>query len=348
MTKYIPKFGIIEATLACNFNCIHCGSRAGVKRENELTLNEIENILSDLNDLGCEQVAYMGGEFFLRKDWVDILKKTNLYNIDFSIATNGYLLNEEYFEILKKLNIKGISFSLDSSDKRQHDSLRGKMGAFDKVIENIKLANEYNISTAVYTTVNKQNVSQLDSILELILDLDLDILWKVILASCHDEKFSEEYRVDEDTFIKTAEFLSKNKNIYNYNSSKIMIEESHDIGYCSDIYPNLSETFCKTGCTAGINHFGVQSNGNVKGCLSLQDDFIEGNIRETSFKEIWENKTNFYYSRHFSPSMLEGACKNCIKSKKSECKGGCRDFAHSTTGSIFNTPFCLYKIESKF
>ena len=113
------------------------------------------------------------------------------------------------------------------------------------------------------------------------------------------------------------------------------------------MYPNLSENFSKNGCSAGINHFGIQSNGNVKGCLSLQDDFIEGSIREKSFKQIWNDKNSFAYSRKFNKSMLEGICKNCPKASANVCNGGCRDFAHSSTGSIFNTPFCLYHIETE-
>ncbi len=345
MEKYTPEFGIIETTLRCNFNCIHCGSKAGEKRQNELTLKEIENILSDLKDLGCNFISYMGGEFFLRIDWQKILEVTQDLGFEYSIVTNGYLVSDKILNKLKQTGIKSLCFSLDSASAVQHDSLRGKQGAFDRVIENLKKTYSYNIPAAVYTTVNKKNIYQLGAILELLLELDINLTWKIILASCHDKKFSEEFQVDENTFLQTAKFISENKIKYN-NCSKIFIEESHDIGYCSAKYPNISEQFIKTGCSAGINHFGIQSNGNVKGCLSLQDEFIEGNIREKSFKEIWNNPNNFSYTRKFKNNMLEGICKTCIKAKREECRGGCRDFSYSSTGSLFSPPFCLYNIEN--
>ena len=216
MKKYTPKFGIIETTLACNFNCKHCGSLAGKKRDCELTLEDIDNVLRDLKVLGCLQVSYMGGEFFLRKDWRDILKLTDSYGFKYAVATNGYLLNKKVIKELKALNIGGISISLDSADEKQHDELRGKKGAFNKVMENLYKLGEFNIPTAVYTTVNKQNVSQLKPILELLLNTGLSLQWKIILASNHNSLFTKKYQIDEKTFVKTAKFISKNKkNIIN-------------------------------------------------------------------------------------------------------------------------------------
>ena len=345
MNKYIPEFGIIETTLACNFNCIHCGSHAGVKRDSELSLEELDNLFKDLKELGCKAVSYMGGEFFLRKDWKDILELTNKYGFIFSIATNGYFLNDKIFKTLKSLGVASISFSLDSADEQTHDKLRGTKGAYKRVLKNIRKSCEYGIPTAVYTAINKQNACQLEAILKLLLDTDLNLLWKIILTSAHNKKFDKKYQIDKETFVYTAKFISENKKKYNTENSKLTIEESHDIGYCSEIYPNLSAIYSKTGCIGGIRHFGIQSNGNVKGCLSLQDDFIEGNIREKSFREIWKDKNSFSYSRKFNKKMLKGICKTCDKALSDECKGGCRDFAHSATGSMFNTPFCLHNIE---
>lgn len=42
---------------------------------------------------------------------------------------------------------------------------------------------------------------------------------------------------------------------------------------------------------AGCKAVAIESNGDVKGCLSLQNErFIEGNIRERSLKDIWTDK----------------------------------------------------------
>ena len=51
------------------------------------------------------------------------------------------------------------------------------------------------------------------------------------------------------------------------------------------------------GCQAGLRVVGIDSVGNVKGCESLySDEFIEGNLREESLRDIWCKEGNFAYN----------------------------------------------------
>ena len=73
--KYYPRQAVWETTLKCNMNCMHCGSRAGKARENELTIEECLNIAQQLIDMGLEQITLIGGEIFLKEDWDKISRK---------------------------------------------------------------------------------------------------------------------------------------------------------------------------------------------------------------------------------------------------------------------------------
>jgi len=89
---------------------------------------------------------------------------------------------------------------------------------------------------------------------------------------------------------------------------------------------------------------GIESDGTIKGCLSLHGkDYIEGNIRERSLKEIWTDKNCFKLNRRFSPDCLTGICKGCKWGQI--CRGGCSEKAKSYTGSKYGSPFCLYNYE---
>ena len=77
------------------------------------------------------------------------------------------------------------------------------------------------------------------------------------------------------------------------------------------------------GCGAGITSIGIDSVGNVRGCESMYDErFNEGNLREKSLRDIWEDPEAFKYNRGFTGELLSGACKNCEKGMF--CAGGCR------------------------
>jgi radical SAM protein with 4Fe4S-binding SPASM domain len=99
------------------------------------------------------------------------------------------------------------------------------------------------------------------------------------------------------------------------------------------------------GCQAGLTALGIQSDGGVKGCLSLPDSFIEGNIRQRSLIDIWKDPALFSYNRAFNLDDLENQCKVCKHSKK--CKGGCVTVSSTLTGKNHCNPYCLNAIEEE-
>ena len=142
-------------------------------------------------------------------------------------------------------------------------------------------------------------------------------------------------------YYQLAQFVADNKAKY---KNFINIMEADCIGYYSVLSPRL-EMKSWQGCQAGIKVIGIESDGGIKGCLSLHgDDYIEGKIREESLKSIWENKNNFKYNRRFTLDMLQGICKGCKYG--AICRGGCSEKSLSFTGTPHGSPFCLYHIES--
>jgi MoaA/NifB/PqqE/SkfB family radical SAM enzyme len=65
------------------------------------------------------------------------------------------------------------------------------------------------------------------------------------------------------------------------------------------------------GCKAGISSIGVQSNRDVKGCLSLTPEFIEGNIRKNKISEIWKKPGFCLYYTDFKMSDLYNSYIDC-------------------------------------
>lgn len=83
------------------------------------------------------------------------------------------------------------------------------------------------------------------------------------------------------------------------------------------------------------------SDTMIKGCTSLySDEFIEGNVREKSLREIWEKEGNFAYNRNFDRSMLNGKCANCNKGDL--CRAGCRSSSYYSTGNLHESFYCCY------
>ena len=102
---------------------------------------------------------------------------------------------------------------------------------------------------------------------------------------------------------------------------------------------NLSGQAVYRGCSAGLDAVGIDSVGNVRGCESMYDErFNEGNLREKSLREIWEDPDAFAYNRKFTPELLSGACASCEAGPF--CAGGCRSYNYFVHGKLYEAPRC--------
>ena len=69
-----PHYAVWELTLRCDLACHHCSSRAGRARPDELSTERALALVVELRDLGIEEVTLIGGEAYLRSDWLDIVR----------------------------------------------------------------------------------------------------------------------------------------------------------------------------------------------------------------------------------------------------------------------------------
>ena len=324
-----------EITLRCNSKCIHCGSRAGSARSDELNTEEALKLVKDLHACGYKGVALMGGEPLVRKDWFEIAKEVKKYKMDLSIVTNGLTVVEN-IQKLKNLDVDCVSLSLDGGKPETHDYLRGIKGAFEKTLSAINRLQKERLPTSIITAVSKKNLKEIDLIKQLI--LDRNISWQIQLA-VPIGRFPKELLISREEYYALAMFIAINVKKYSYR--RLPVIGAHCFGYFSRFIPNLGLTPW-VGCQAGYSVLGIQSNGNIKGCLTLPDDFIEGNIRTQSLKEIIFNPHAFGYNRKFEKKDLKGYCHNC--DIVNQCKGGCLGTKYAINSQ--DAPYCLRAIEN--
>lgn len=84
-----PRYAVWEITLQCDLACRHCGSRAGRARPDELDTAEALDLAGQIADLGVEDVTLIGGEAYLRKDWLEIAAALIERGVDTSVTTGG-------------------------------------------------------------------------------------------------------------------------------------------------------------------------------------------------------------------------------------------------------------------
>lgn len=337
---YAPSQVVWELTLQCNLKCIHCGSSAGKARPNELSTAEALKLCKDLAEIDSKEVCFMGGEPFLRKEWYRLGREVRDLGMRLLVISNGFIGNEDIISKLVKLQPYGVSISLDGATAQTHDHIRGVEGSFKKAMEFIFLSRKADLPTAVITTVNKLNFKELPMIKELL--LGKHVAWQIQTAS-PEGRFPEKLLLSEEEFYSLGLFIASLQT--KYSTKELPVVGAHCCGYYSRYIPHVGLSSDWRGCQAGISILSVKSNGDVIGCLATSDKYIEGNIRNRSIIEIWNNPNSFAYNRHFKTTDLGDNCIDCRYGEK--CKGGCMGMSIALTGKPHNDPYCYYKIEQK-
>lgn len=159
-----------EITNQCMLSCLHCYNRSG----NDLKRNELDDetaikIATELRDLKIFSFCFCGGEPLLRYELLikmaNILKET-CPNIN--MVTNGYLLTREKIIELKKSGIKLIQISMDGAKSETHNYMRGKEDSFERIMENLKILNEFDINVNIAFSPTNFNIDEFPSLVRML------------------------------------------------------------------------------------------------------------------------------------------------------------------------------------
>lgn len=325
-------------------NCAHCGSTAGHARQEELDREEGLNLCRQLGEMGCEILTLLGGEPFMREEWDDFAKCLIGYGVKVNAISNGYLMDQALVDRIKEAGLSNVAISIDGL-KETHEGIRRKPDCFQRAIDGLNLLRENGVSTAIVTTICRANLEEIDKLYDLVLRQKAEI-WQVQIGVPRGRLCEHsDFIIQPEELFKLEKFIIKIK-----REGRIQFDVADNIGYFGQNEELFRSSYRSrlsfwTGCYAGMQAMGIDANGDIKGCLSMPSipKFIEGNIRRNTLKEIWERPGAFSYNRDFKSEMLEGNCSGCEYGMI--CRGGCKSTAYCFTGSFFNNPYCLYRLE---
>ena len=112
------KYLRLSVTDRCNLRCFYCMPEEGIRflpKDQLLSYEELTRISNLFIELGVGKIRITGGEPFVRKDLVDLLKNisSNERLSKLSITTNG-ILTKPFLPLLKEIGIDQINLSLDT------------------------------------------------------------------------------------------------------------------------------------------------------------------------------------------------------------------------------------------
>lgn len=140
-----PLFCDLILSHQCFFRCKMCIDWKTPKDANILTFGECKRFIDSLSEFIDYKldINIMGGEPFMI-DW--FLPLCNyIYDKGFQpiASTNAYLIDEETAKKIADSHLGVLAISLDGIKAQTHDSIRGKNGAYSRIMDALGYLNKY-------------------------------------------------------------------------------------------------------------------------------------------------------------------------------------------------------------
>lgn len=340
-----PTYVVWELTLACDQRCTHCGSRASDARNGELSTAEALALVPQLAALGCFECALIGGEAYLHPGLLQVVRALRDAGVRPSMTSGGRGITASLARELAEAGLHTASISVDGLE-RTHDVMRATPGSFASATAALRHLREAGVRTASNINLNRLNERDLEPLYEQLKSLGIGA-WQVQLTAPLGRAADRPAMLLQpwdllDLMPRLAAIKRRA-----WDEARIALQPGNNLGYFGpeegllrSPAPHTSDQF--QSCQAGRQVLGIESNGAVKGCPSLQSaDYVAGNVREQPLAALWANAPRLQLTRTRSVDDLWGFCRSCPFATK--CLGGCNFTGHAAVGRPGNNPYCHYR-----
>ncbi|MBI6853769.1 GDL motif peptide-associated radical SAM/SPASM maturase [Pseudomonas cichorii] len=343
LKRYVPVHVVWEITLACDLKCLHCGSRAGHRRPDELNTQECLDVIDSLAALGTREITLIGGEAYLRKDWTRLIEAIHGHGMYCAIQTGGRNLTPTKMQAAIDAGLNGVGVSIDGLAPL-HDAVRNVPGSFDKAVDTLRRAKEAGLAVSVNTQIGAATLPDLPAVMDLIIGLGATH-WQIQLTVAMGNAVDNpELLLQPYQLLEVMPLLAR---LYREGVDRgLLMNIGNNVGYYGP-YEHMWRGFGDdrvhwSGCSAGQNVLALEADGTVKGCPSLATvGFSGGNVRTMSLHDIWHYSEGIHFGRLRSIDDLWGYCRSCYYNDV--CRGGCTWTSHSLLGKPGNNPYCHYR-----
>lgn len=254
---------IIELTTLCNFKCKHCFLEQHTNPG--LSTNEIINIIDELRKFGVYELQFTGGEIFLRKDIMEIIRYARDLKFKVSLLTNVSLISTEIMDELENLYVEIISTTLFSMHNEINDKITQVKNSATLVTDVLKKLSKTNIQTEIKTVVMNENADEIDDIHEFCKDNNIAFLaTEGLFPSISGDESIRNLKMTNEQLCRNIKCLDEIRFGSIYNKKKLPTDS-----ICCELHYSLF----------------IDSNGDVFPCNLWFKKL--GNLTKTKIENIW-------------------------------------------------------------
>ena len=309
MDEHFPISVELHLTDICNLKCEWCTDKELRKNGAVMELQVIERLFREFWRHGTGVTLEGGGEPTMHPDFHRVAEIGRNNSLDMGLITNGTVDISESMSMLRWARI-----SLDSSTREEYKQEKG-VDCFDRVLGNLEKMSAARDPEQTFLGIGYVLTTRnQSSLIELIKHLDsigVDYIYLRPVEEAEDITPSLESLLDLRK--KLAELTAKTRIRYMLTVSDRVVDRNAGL-------PCIAHSLTSV----------IHANGEVALCEKRREDgIILGNVRETSFEDIWVSP----YREQVSQKLL-----------KAECQSGCSACRVTGFNMIFEQ---LEKVHSK-
>ncbi|MFL0801331.1 MAG: GTP 3',8-cyclase MoaA [Agarilytica sp.] len=256
----------LSVTEVCNFRCNYClpDGFCGSKNNDELSLYEIEKLVSAFALNGTTKVRITGGEPTLRKDLVDIVRVCNtIEGIDtIAMTSNGYKIQRDLPDLVDA-GLNALNLSVDSLDAAKFNLITGH-NKLKRVLDGIEQAIDLGVSSVKLNAVllREFNENEIHTFIDYVKTRPVSFRFIELMRTNDNQAFFEKQHVSGESICRKLEDSGWDK-VAKACAAGPAQEYAHPDyeGKIGLIMP-YSKDFCQS-----CNRLRLSSTGNLHLCL---------------------------------------------------------------------------------
>jgi MoaA/NifB/PqqE/SkfB family radical SAM enzyme len=299
----------IDPSNFCNHDCIWCTfGYLHTKNKDVIPREVLLKLVKDLAEYGVKAIIWTGGgEPWTNNNLTDAIYLAYELGIDMGMATNGILLDKKKIEAIVRTHVY-CRFSLDAGTPETYMKVHNaKEGDFEKAIENLKTMTKLkkelknNISIGVAFLIHPGNYKEVYKSAKLVKEAGADFFQIKPVVMYSGKQLSPEFFANaEKEFGDVKKLEDKNFKVF------VISYKFEDIANESN---NCGRSYKK--CWANPFMCSIGADCKVYLCCHLRGvpQFSFGNLKEKSFKEIWEGKQRQEAIKRINFALCQPLCK---------------------------------------
>lgn len=265
----IPLVATIEITQSCNFSCKHCYNfdrtypMPNNIKENQLRPEEVLRLIEDLAHCGTLYINFTGGEPLLSPHLESYIAHCRLLHVEPRVKSNGALLTKERVRSLKQAGLVSLDISLYGMEENTYQNFTRQQFGLKPVLQGIEQALEIGLEPQINIILHRHNVDELAAMITYCEKIQVPYQLSIEISASYDGgRSSKEVEISKEQFIQLLH---------------------GPYGYLFE-YDNQEKN---VQCSCARSVCGISSTGEVYPCIGAP--LKSGNLREESFKDIWNN-----------------------------------------------------------